>query len=117
MVESSNADVELQYLVSELKQRLSDDGYLAKCSNLIKERFDAKSWGGPELRKLEVMLEGALTDDVEIDNVSNLFGHLEDNPPSDRIKKACNENMHRAGGKLLDRSKYTPNSPLTSEMK
>ena len=25
--------------------------------------------------------------------------------------------MHRAGGKLLDRSKYTPNSPLTPEMK
>ena len=58
-----------------------------------------------------------LTDKDISDRVSKLFGHLEENPPSDRMKKACAENMHRAGGKLLDRSKYMPNLSLTPEMK
>ena len=63
------------------------------------------------------MLEGAISDEKFIEHVENLFSHLEENPPSDRIKKACAENQHRAGGKLLDRSKYMPNPPLTNEMK
>lgn len=69
------------------------------------------------MRKLEVMLEGATTDDTTLDKVGDLFSELEENPPSNRLKSACAENMHRAGGKLLDRSKYMPNPPLTDEMK
>ena len=63
------------------------------------------------------MLEGSLSDEIGKDRASELFGDLEDNPPSDRIRKASQENMHRAGGKLLDRSKYMPNPPLTEEVK
>ena len=58
---------------------------------------------------MNVMLEGAFDDDTMLDRVDDLFGHLEKNPPSDRLKMACAENMTRSGGKLLDRSKYTPN--------
>ena len=63
------------------------------------------------------MLEGACSDESAKDLVSKLFEHLEENPPSERIKAACAENLTRGGGKLLDRSKYTPNPPLTDEMK
>ena len=63
------------------------------------------------------MFEGAINDDSALERVSNLFGHLEENPPTDRIKKACQENQHRAGGKLLDRSKYMPNPSITPELK
>ena len=51
-------------------------------------RFEEKNWGAAELRKIEVMLEGAITDKTVIERVGNIFGDLEDNPPSDRIKKA-----------------------------
>ena len=62
------------------------------------------------------MLEGASKDEQSKDRVCDLFASLEENPPTDRIKTACNENMHRAGGKLLDRSRYTPNPTPTREM-
>ena len=86
---------------------------MLKCRVAIERRFEKNNWGSTELRKLEVTLEGALNDDQGKDRASELFGDIEDNPPSDRLRKACQENMHRAGGKLLDRSKYMPNSPLT----
>ena len=118
MVESnSETNSDLQYLVAELQQMVKDDEYIAKCSELVKKRFDLKDWGAPELRKTEVMLDGSIKDEAIKERVSELFGHFEDNPPSDRIKKACAENLHRAGGKLLDRSKYSPNPPLTEKMK
>ena len=50
------------------------------------------------------------------ERLSDLFTDLEENPPSERLKSAKVENMHRAAGKLLDRSKYEPNPPLTDEM-
>ena len=110
MVESTvNIDTELQYLLSELEQRINDEDYLKKCTSLIGNRFDEKKWGASELRKIEVLLEGAITDKDIKKRVGNVFGDIEENPPSDLIKKACTENMHRAGGKLLDRSMYTPN--------
>ena len=117
MVESSKTDSDLQVLVAELQQQIRDAEYIVKCSKLIANRFEAKNWGPSELRKLEVTLEGSFNDDTSIDRVGDIFGHLEENPPTDRIKNACAENQHRAGGKLLDRSKYMPNPPLTDEMK
>ena len=71
--------------------------------------FNEKSYGSAELRRVEILLEGIVTDEVGLDRIDELFQHLETNPPSDRLKKACAENMTRSGGKLLDRSKYTPN--------
>ena len=36
---------------------------------------------------------------------------------TDLLKKAAAENQHRAGGKILDRSRYVPNPLITPEMK
>ena len=63
------------------------------------------------------MFEGSIKDEKIKDRVSELFESIENNPPSDRIRKACDENQHRAGGKLLDRSQYMANPPITEEMK
>ena len=117
MVEAtSETDSDIKYLASELKQRITNEDYLAKCRSFIEARFENKKWGGPELRKTEMMLEGEIKDELLKDRVNELFSSLESHPPSARIKHACAENMTRSGGKLLDRSKYTTNPPLTPEM-
>ena len=61
-------------------------------------------------------LEGGTTDELLKDRIGQIFESLESEPPSDRLKIACNENQHRAGGKIIDRSRYTPNPPLTPEV-
>ena len=55
---------------------------------MIKIRFEEKNWGGQELRKIEVLLEGDINEDAIKERVSKLFCHLEEHPPSDRIKRA-----------------------------
>ena len=54
----------------------------------IEKRFEEKNWGGQELRKIEVLLEGDINEDAIKERVSKLFCHLEEHPPSDRIKRA-----------------------------
>ena len=85
-MEKKNIDTDLKELVGQLQQHIREDGYLNKCSKILSEVFEQKSWGSSELRKVEVLLEGAMTDDITKDLVSDLFEHLESNPPSDRLK-------------------------------
>ena len=59
------------------------------------------------------MLDGEIMDELVKDRVSELFASLEDDPPSERLKKACAENMTRSGGKIIDRSRYITNPALT----
>ena len=95
---------------------MPDPEYIEKCRSLIQIRFEDKQWGAHELRKIEVMLEGATKDEFTKERIGDLFSSLEENPTSDRIKKACDENQHRAGGKIIDRSRYMPNPALTPEI-
>ena len=90
---------------------------MQKCIKQIEVRFDEKKWGSKELRKIVVTLEGSVKDETIKERISELFSKLEENPPTDRLKDACAENQRRAGGKLLDRARYTPNPPLTPEAK
>ena len=63
-----------------------------KCRKILSDCFEEKNWGGPELRKVEMILEGEITDEITKDLVSKLFEDLETNPPSGKLGEARDEN-------------------------
>ena len=49
------------------------------------------------------MLDSSINEESIKDRVKDLFDHLANKPPTDRLSKAFDDDIYRTGGKLLDR--------------